>query len=111
MARDYRKWTHDEDTQLLFLREHVKMSFADIDVILKRKPDAARGRYRVLRPQAYRIKVAPTERHTRNIVEREALRARQAASLAPPLSMTAAFFGDPPPGRSALDKKRMGVTA
>ncbi|MET4341972.1 hypothetical protein [Bradyrhizobium sp. RT9a] len=111
MTRIYRKWSHDEDAQLLFLREHAKMCFGDIDKVLELRKGASCDRYRVLRPKPYRVTVDAQQRRTENIVEKEAARARQIACQAPPpTSLTASFFGDPPPGRSALDQKRMAAT-
>jgi hypothetical protein len=108
MTRSYRKWTHDEDAQLLFLHEGVKMAFGEIDRMLKRHEGAAGKRYKLLRPEDHRVTLAPEARRTSNIVLKEAARVRQiACAAAPPASLTAAFFGDPPPGRSALDKRRM----
>lgn len=49
--RAYRKWTADEDAQLLFLHEHCGKPLAVIEPMLGRTEDAARGRYRVLRPR------------------------------------------------------------
>jgi hypothetical protein len=114
MTREYSRWSPEEDEQLLFLREHVKLSFGQLDGLLKRKKDAARGRYLVLRPKPYRVAVSPEERRTKNVVQLETARAQRiaaqvaarASTLVRPLA--ADFFGDPPPGRSALDKITRG---
>lgn len=104
MKRAYRKWTDDEDAQLLFLHEHCGKPLAVIERMLERPKDAARGRYRVLRPKLPPVIAEPASRRTQRMLLDDAIRSRAALSTHGPLTVTAAFFGDPPPGRSALDK-------
>ena len=86
-------------------------AFHSIAKQLNRSPSACRSQYRLLKAAQVlaEVRAARTSKphRTRAEIGAAAKAARQA--IAEPLSLTAAFFGDPRPGQSALDKKRLMI--
>lgn len=100
IAQGFHVWTDEEVARLLYLRDDEAMEFEDIGAELGIAGTACRGKYCAVkdRQRAARLgdKCPP-----KNFIDREAReRARDSQSL------TAAIFGDPPPGYSALDRRR-----
>lgn len=105
MVRDYNVWSADEDARLLLLRDDQKLPFRDIDRDLGRSLESSSARYRTLR--GLRKTDKKMGRRTERAIVEEATRQRHDASAREHVSLTAILLGDPLPGRSALDQKRM----
>ena len=119
--KQWHAWTPHEDTKLLdLIKGRQRLSTAEWEAVGKNFPDrsihAIRNRYSYLRAIATgnltprRSGRAVNARHIRHNAEDIALRANP-IDLPYPASITAFVFGDPLPGRSALDKKMQGATA
>lgn len=95
MSITRRPWTEEDWIALQRLHAEGK-SWAEIDKALGRPPRTSRSKWE-------------NERGKERV---RADRAAAATKLAPAehQSLTAAFCGDPLPGRSALDRKRNGAT-
>ena len=117
-------WTPEEDATLLRLRAE-KVPYAEISAIMDRTVKALDTRFRniTMSPAKMRERL-----DRRNLVKKEGrwgfrnntsdpahipdgVFVDRAARLNTPRTLTATFLGDPPPGWSALDRKRQGVTA
>lgn len=101
-----RAYTAEDIATLLRMREVECKQFDEIGRVLKRSPQNCCDKYRSLRPNLYRKR-------------KRVLRAKQvtAISIVVPMvvapahaSITSAFFGDPLPGRSALDQRLSRLT-
>ena len=122
-------WTpwSDEDSKKLvklckaserpFVRDQLKISNADWEKIAKifpgRSPVGCKQRYGFMKAKA-EGRVAATYYKTKDQYRtREEIKQRYSPREAIPLpaSITAFVFGDPLPGRSALDRKREGASA
>jgi hypothetical protein len=79
---------------------------------LGRSPVACKVKYNYQKRQNARPKVEappPAKLSHRLAKDAAAARAREESIRVAPLTLTARIFGDPPPGRSALDRKRAGI--
>jgi hypothetical protein len=106
-------WLQPEITQLFELRDVETLEWSQIAQRLGRKPEACKVKYNIeKRRQAGTYQRPPatgfflTKRAERIAVN--VAKAQQAAAPAP-RSLTAELFGDPLPGRSALDAKLRGL--
>jgi hypothetical protein len=92
-------FTDLEAAEVLRLRDELHWTFRSIDKHLGRRPGVCCQRYHHLKATSRRSRDLP----------RQCAPALQAAVVQPPAPMhrdiTAAFFGDPLPGRSALDQR------
>jgi len=101
-TRPQRNWPPEEIAQLCYLRDDVKLNFDEIGRRLGRPHSTCYQKY-------YDLKRAPPK--NRVTASREPMAAEthrewlHRMSLSP-ANLTAAFFGDPLPGCSALDKRR-----
>lgn len=104
-----RPWTKQDINQLVALREVEKKQFGEIDEILGRSINSSRAKYHNVKAleghpgdgmirldTSMRVSVSP-----RALAERD-IRSHALLHQSP----TAALMGDPPPGRSALDRKQ-----
>lgn len=93
-----RIWTEHDKAELLRLRTIEKLGFFEIDAIFRRSRGASCAKFGQLFGPA------------RDPVDLPPLRAIHAAKHLPQhSSLTAAFCGDPLPGRSALDRIQSGL--
>ena len=102
-------WLPVEIEQLMRLREDEAQEWSQIAHRLGRKPEACKVRFNIERRRragTYKRPSATGFFLTRR-AERMAMTAAQAmqATASAPRSLTAEIFGDPLPGRSALDEK------
>lgn len=104
-------WAPEEVRLLVHLREVERKTWVEINAVLGRKaPDACCNKYASLRRAAAPPTAAKFDgRSATRTREQAAFAARDARSAGGPISITAWVFGDPPPGRSALDQKRAGL--
>jgi hypothetical protein len=93
-----RPWTEGEITRLMRLREIEQLKWVEIDAMLFRVPGSSCGKYESLR----RRKVPFLDDETGAFEQRPW---HQPKKVPVHNDLTAEFFGDPLPGRSALDKK------
>lgn len=104
MARIIGPWTDDECATLLHLRDEKHWSFTRIDDHLLRSRGNAAGKYQSLKKQAAKdAGQTPADKAPAAVLAERAV--RRALS---PSDLTAAVFGDPLPGRSALDRMLAG---
>ena len=103
-------WSQAEIAQLFELRDVEKLEWSQIARrLVDRKPEACKVKYNIeKRKQAGTYQRPPATgffltKHAERIAV-NMTKAQQAAAPAP-RSLTAQFFGDPLPGRSALDEK------
>ena len=109
------RWSLYEDGKLIELVERDHATWASISRIIGRAANVCAGRYRLLKGGGHRpivpiaeidvLRTLPPgleEDRDRRIAARDA----RAESDLRQGSVTAAFFGDPPPGYSALDRRR-----
>lgn len=89
-----RLWTDEEIAQLLDLKDVKHLSWSGIDAMLRRGQGSSAHKYHSLKRAQARAAVDAAPRRRPTYVEHATL--------------TAAFCGDPLPGRSALDKLRRG---
>ncbi|MES2671599.1 MAG: hypothetical protein V4673_14440 [Pseudomonadota bacterium] len=98
-------WTDEEVAELFRLRDVEQLMFKDIDVRLNRRAGASWQKYdavasangKRIKPEPGAITISVTEQQIAERAARAALSHR---------TLTAAFFGDPLPGYSALDRRR-----
>jgi hypothetical protein len=95
-----RPWSDADVKSLIRMRDVEKRVFAEIDIALNRAEGASAGKWNTLRVPGVTVPVAETKQ------------------APPPVklyhkTLTAELCGDPLPGRSALDQKRVasGVSA
>lgn len=115
----YPRWTPEDDARLMSIcSERPIKASAGWEKVREDFPErtaiALRQRYLELRKKAggiVRKRVRPSEAkpQLRAAVQREPL--REPAPPIPYKTLTAAVFGDPRPGQSALDKMRSGGEA
>ncbi|WP_439399016.1 hypothetical protein ACRQ5Q_16795 [Bradyrhizobium sp. PMVTL-01] len=96
MSVNRKVWTEEEWATLQRMRADG-VSWSAIDQALGRQPKSSRSKWE-------------------NERAKERIRADKAAAASKPppaehQSLTAAFFGDPLPGRSALDRRRIEVSS
>jgi hypothetical protein len=89
-------WSEADHRQLCAMVDEGK-SWEEIGAAVDRTPIACEAHYR----RGFRGREPRLRRHAFDA----AFQARQAIAEMPPRSLTAEFFGDPLPGRSALDKR------
>lgn len=93
-GREALEWTAETDAELRSLRDVEGFSYAKIAMRLGRSESACRARYANLQclqgPGAAETHAPPPARAPERV------------------GLTAIVFGDPPPGRSALDRARAG---
>lgn len=92
--QEQRLWSADDVARLIRLREQDGLTWAEIDQALGRRSTSAE-KYRKLCREA-----SPVSTLTKRRPQVPAVAHR---------SLTAQLLGDPPPGRSALDKMRAGT--
>jgi hypothetical protein len=100
-------WTEAEVAQLLQLREIDGLSFREIDQEMKRPKGSSCVKYESLRRPAARSFISKEARVTIDQAAFDAREARKHAEMQ--RDITQNFFGDPPPGYSALDRKNSGA--
>lgn len=93
-------WSAAQDAEMIHLREVEKLVWNSIDNRVGRSLGASQSRYSRL------LAAAGREVKTRGRPDLELLRERDARKHMEHPTLTAAFFGDPLPGRSALDEYR-----
>lgn len=93
-----RYWSKADEAELYRLRTVDGKTFPAIDILLGRPDGASAQKFAALR------RAAPA---AANGIERRAIHAPK--QVPEHTEMTAAQFGDPLPGRSALDKLRAGI--
>ena len=106
-------WTVAERARLVKCVE--AMRYRDWDVVAEsfpdRSPDACKVQYSVTKSRALgappRQYLHERKANGRRNAAFEASLVAPASAPPPPVSITAAVFNDPPPGRSALDRKRL----
>lgn len=104
MARITGPWTDEECAALLHLRDEKHCSFTRIDDHLLRSRGNAAGKYQSLKKLAAKdAGQTPSDKAPAEVLAERAT--RRALS---PRDLTAAVFGDPLPGRSALDRMLAG---
>ena len=114
----YPCWTKDEDDRLLSICSRAPIKGIEawqkvVDEFPGRTLVAVRQRYLVLRNLAagiVRVRTRPAKPKGRQI--RSPFKPIAMPPAPPPVeykTLTAAFFRDPPPGRSALDKRNAGI--
>lgn len=92
-------WSPEDHARMMTMAE-AEFSWAEIGEALDRSPCACQTRYRDYKDGGG---FRRTERQNKVVIAA----ARRAAEVAiPHASLTAAFFGDPLPGRSALDRRQ-----
>jgi hypothetical protein len=100
-------WTEQEVKRLIEAREIDGLSFREIDAELKRPFNCSYQKYKSLRRPAARSFIS---RDARVEIDKTAFEARDARKLAEMRqSETSRLLGEPPPGYSALDRKRSGA--
>lgn len=108
MARNYNRWTAEEDARLFHLHDVEGWFFNAIDVELGRANKASSDRYRLLMRQRGDAPKKPPTKTSRTLL-RDAIRVHEVARItAGHTTITGMLLGDPPPGRSALDQRRTG---
>lgn len=104
MARVTGPWTDEECATLFHLRDVKHWSFTRIDDHLLRSRGNAAGKYQSLKKHAAKeAGEAPADKAPAHVLIERAVRRALA-----PRDLTAAVFGDPLPGRSALDRRLAG---
>ncbi|WP_439392359.1 hypothetical protein ACRQ5Q_22450 [Bradyrhizobium sp. PMVTL-01] len=108
-AKPQKKWSATETEKLLQLRDVERKPWPQIDAALGRGAGQAYSKYREIKQPAARVRVSTSDRRspaTDRVLE--AIAKRDQRSMLTHASITAAVFGDPLPGQSALDK-RIGI--
>lgn len=115
-----RHWTPEQDAQLMELRSQG-LQYRKISQILGRSIDALDRRHRLLiMSDAARAEMREHKNELRRVNRTHNDRAapinipndvwaERNARLTAPRTVSASILGDPPPGYSALDRKRQGV--
>lgn len=99
-------WSEEDVAELIRLREVEKMLWSDIDKRFNRAAGASCCKYQGLRRGNEQVsKYGAGGRINTTEVDRLRMARRALAHQ----TLTAAFFGDPLPGYSALDKMRAGI--
>lgn len=99
-------WTLEEREKLLQLVQHLGRAWQAIALQMPgRTAEACKRAYE----DRYAAQSKLDRSHRRRAREKLAEQERAKAAAHEP-TITSAFFGDPLPGRSALDKKRAGVS-
>lgn len=113
MARSPRTlWTPSHSSRLIFLHEEEGKGFVEIGRTLGRSWRSCSGRYYRLRGKPTRGAFTGADREDRpgavrpHDIEAQIADADRRTMLRGEQSVTSRFFGDPPPGYSALDKRR-----
>lgn len=110
MRLDDRPWTEEECDLLVELRDDEAMEWPAIAAQLMRRPRTCEERYHVVK--ARRLAAAGLPARYNNKASQAALIDRERrAELRSGMDLTSTFFGDPPPGYSALDRKRQSQGA
>lgn len=99
-------WTDDETKLALELSEDG-VAFSLIAMRLGRNSQSVRDKLRSLRGMRRRVKANPSIQtvETRIEIPHECIAERDLRSSLSPRDLTAAFFGDPKPGYSALERR------
>lgn len=106
--RVVKRWTSDEVGRLLHMRDVERKSWPEIDTALGRGEQQAYNKYRDVKQPAARVRVSKSDGRGIGRDRLEAVIAdRETRNLLAHTSLTAMVCGDPLPGRSALDQKRM----
>lgn len=102
--RPQRAWTADEIATLKRMRDVDGSTFRDIDRTLGRHLGSSRQKYELMAATAAGVAFGGAGSRLTVPPELEAARrARKDAESR--MSLTSTFFGDPPPGYSALDRR------
>jgi hypothetical protein len=117
MSTRSKPWTLNEQEQLeALVAEELKVTghiaWELIAEQLGRSPVACKVQYNYQKRQKARPKLEappPAKLSHRLAKDAAAARAREESIRVAPLTLTARILGDPPPGRSALDRKRAGI--
>ena len=108
-------WTREEDQLLMWRRDGEHIKFASIAAELGKRVSTVMTRYHVLRRErasgaaGFGERLGYSAASSAQIAERDALtvaRTEREEQASVTGDVTALFFGDPLPGRSALDQKR-----
>lgn len=94
-------WSPAQDAEMIHLREIEKLVWSSVDNRLGRSLGSSQSRYSRL------LAAAGREVQTRGRPDPALLRERDSYKRLEHSTLTAAFFGDPLPGRSALDERRL----
>lgn len=100
-------WTEAEVARLIHGYEIDGLMFREIDAELKRPKGSSCVKYENLRRPSARSFLSKEARVTVDQAAFDARAARKHAEMQ--RDITQNFFGDPPPGYSALDRKRSGA--
>jgi hypothetical protein len=117
MSTRSKPWKQNEQEQLeALVAEELKVTrhiaWELIAEQLGRSPVACKVQYNYQKRQKARPKLEappPAKLSHRLAKDAAAARAREESIRVAPPTLTARIFGDPPPGRSALDRKRAGI--
>lgn len=107
MSKIMRPWTPDDIARLLHMRDVQHLPWSVIDAALRRSKGGSQLKHRSIRkgPILREIRSGP-DACSRTVPSAVALELRDARNAAANrMTPTAAFFGDPPPGYSALDRR------
>jgi hypothetical protein len=97
-------WTYDETRKLFRLRDVLELEWKDIALKIGRSEAACWNHYYNeggSRHGSYSVRKNPSEEALADAARRAQARERQ--------SLTEQFFGDPPKGYSALDRKQQAT--
>jgi hypothetical protein len=110
MHRDGRiKWTDEQKQRLLRLRDRHNFGWNEIEAALGIDHAKCRQMHRYIHAQRGTKVYHPAEHRQINVPNKNLIdRERRLAALSN-ASLTALTFGDPPPGFSALDRRRASV--
>ena len=99
-AHGFHNWTQEQIARVLYLRDDEAMEFEDIAIEVGIPATACRSKYCAIKDR-HRAARLGDKCPSKTLLDREAReRARDSQTL------TASIFGDPPPGYSALDRRR-----
>ena len=102
-----RPWTDEEVARILHMRDVLKIKFPEIDKALGRARSTSCAKYRAMREGRARGEAIANRSAAGTMsIPIAALADRDARARLERPTITAEFFGDPLPGRSALDHKR-----
>lgn len=105
-AKPQRKWTDDEVARLKHLRQVERRSWDEIDALLSRGKGNSYNKFRSITIAVPRVRISKFDCGVSADRTRAALAERDRRKAVAHASITAMVFGDPLPGRSALDQKR-----
>lgn len=104
-----RRWSDDDIARLLHMRDVQCLPWSVIDAALKRSKGGSQLKYGAVRTVTTERESRAGRRHAgvgRVEPSAEQIEARAARHVAAErMTTTAMFFGDPPPGYSALDRR------